>query len=82
MARQKAKTLEEKIKVNETDISLAKEKLNELHEERKELLERKKNEDLKLLIQALEITGIDIEQAVTIIKENATKENTDNTKSA
>ena len=75
MARQKAKTLEERIEANENDILLAKETLNELHEERKQLLNQKKEEDLKLLIQTLEITGFDVNEAVNILKEKSRDSN-------
>jgi len=75
MARQKAKTLEERIEANENDILLAKETLNELHEERKQLLNQKKEEDLKLLIQTLEITGFDVNEAVNILKEKSRNDN-------
>jgi len=75
MARQKAKTLDERIEANENDILLAKEKLNDLHEERKQLLNQKKEEDLKLLIQTLEITGFDVNEAVNILKEKSRNDN-------
>lgn len=70
MARGKTKTIEERLEVNQANIDKVKGKLNELMEERQNLFDQKKEEDMNKLLSVLQFSGITAEEAAEIIKKN------------
>ena len=76
MARGKSKntmTTEELIILNQEEITETKEKLDLLTKEKSELVTRKKNEELAELVKTLETAGINVPEAIEIIKNKTLK---------